>query len=327
MHARWTLVILAVALSGCGDTSTATKAGDTSGAVDAGADTAADASADATLPDAAIADTGPGYLASLQECWADLKCKRAFVISHGGDWSLKDFPYDSKSSFLRAWQGGADGIKTDFHVTKDNVPVVAHSSPILGFESLDCADQIIEEMTAAEVTACHLFPSETETYQRVDDVLEWARGKLTIMLTIKKSKDFARAIQLVREHHAEDYVFLEVKLGDLEAESKLPDADKVWVNAELGGPEQLDALVALKHPRVLMAELDGWPDLATVRKVVDEKIHPAGWRAFASSKDYPSVAQHQSLWEAGFDVVMSYNLVDGVAARKLVNTARGVVPP
>ncbi len=73
MHARWTLVILAVALSGCGDTSTATKAGDTSGAVDAGADTAADASADATLPDAAIADTGPGYLASLTDCWTDLK--------------------------------------------------------------------------------------------------------------------------------------------------------------------------------------------------------------------------------------------------------------
>lgn len=37
-------------------------------------------------------------------------------------------------------------------------------------------------------------------------------------------------------------------------------------------------------------------------------------------------AQH-ALFDLGFDVDMSYSLVNGVAARKAVNTARGVSPP
>jgi glycerophosphoryl diester phosphodiesterase len=273
-------------------------------------------------------DAGPSYLQSLQTCWPDLKCPRAFVISHGGDWSLADFPYDSKSAFLRAYAKGADGLKTDVHVTLDGVAVVAHSSPILGFESQDCAGLEIEKATAAQVTACHIFPSETETFQRVDDVLEWARGKLTIMLTVKEDKDFARAIQIVREHHAEDYVFFEARLGDLQGPVALAqDATKVWYNAELSGPEEIDALLATKNPRVLMIELDGFPSEPQVLQAAVGKIHGAGMRAFVSSKDHPSTDEHIALFQAGFDVVMSYNLDHGIEARKSVNTSRGVTPP
>jgi len=38
--------------------------------------------------------------------------------------------------------------------------------------------EMIEEMTAAEVTACHRAPSFTETFQRLDDVLDYLRGKM-----------------------------------------------------------------------------------------------------------------------------------------------------
>ena len=33
-------------------------------------------------------------------------------------------------------------------------------------------------MTADDVTQCHIAPSTTQTFQRLDTVLEWARGKV-----------------------------------------------------------------------------------------------------------------------------------------------------
>jgi len=56
----------------------------------------------------------------------------------------------------------------------------------------------MEDMTAAEVTACNRFPSMTETLQRLDDVLEYLRGKLIAQLTVKRSSDYARVHVRVR---------------------------------------------------------------------------------------------------------------------------------
>lgn len=313
------LAILALLTTACGSTPATTTAHPDAGPA---------ATTDALDPAGDASGGAPTWLQSLQTCWFELTCPRAFVISHGGDWSLADFPYDSHGAFQRALDKGADGIKTDVHITADGVGVVAHSSPILGFESMDCADVQVEKTTAAQVTACHLFPSETETFQRLDDVLEWARGHTTIMLTVKEPQDFARTIQIVREHHAQDYVFFEARLGDLQGAVALAaDATTVWFNAELSGPEELDALLALKNPRVKIVELDGYPtDAQELQKAID-RIHGAGLRAFVSSKDHPSTAEHVALFQAGFDIVMSYNLDHGVEARHSVNTARHVSPP
>lgn len=285
-------------------------------------DSASDVSATATWRD------------SLKICWTDLSCKRAFVISHGGDWSLADFPYDSEGAFHRAFDKGADGIKTDVHVTKDNVAVVAHSSPILGYESPDCGGQKIEEMTADEVTKCHILsvPQGDSTFQRLDTVLEWARGKVIIMLTVKESKDFPRAIQTVIEHNALDYVFLETSLGDLQNAIPLsPDWKKSWYNAEVDSPNDVTLLTeTLKLPQVAFCEVNVKYQEAeneTLPKLLAEKIHPAGMRGFVSSIHLPEVAQHEALWNAGFDVIMTYTLDNAMEARRNINTARGISPP
>lgn len=319
------LTWLALGGAACGATPAAAPAADVATAQDATVD-----QGDTALPDAATA-TAPSHLVSLKNCWNDMGCHRAFVISHGGDWKLQDgLPYDSKGAFLRAFANGADGIKTDVHVTKDNVAFVAHSSPIEFWESEDCNGMKVEELTAAEMSACHIFPSETETFQRVDDVLEWARGKLVIMLTVKKPKDFARAIEIVLEHGAQDYVFLETRLGELQTViPATPHKDEVFYNAELGGPGDVPALLQTAMlPRVLFCELDT-PDSdpAKTQQLIEKTLHPAGMRAFVSSMKLPSVAQHKALFETGFDVVMSYDLVNGVAARIEVNQARGISPP
>lgn len=51
-------------------------------------------------------------------------------------------------------------------------------------------------------------------------------------------------------------------------------------------------------------------------------------RAFtaADTKD-PTVENHQMLFDEGIDVVMTYDLTNGLAVRQAVNGARGVSPP
>ena len=62
-------------------------------------------------------------------CWTERSCNRALTVSHGGDWDLQ-FPYDSLPAFQRAAQMGADAVKGDFRVAKDNIGMVMHSSPV-----------------------------------------------------------------------------------------------------------------------------------------------------------------------------------------------------
>ncbi len=314
------------ALAACGTGPTATST-DTMANADATADTttSVDTASDTTTT------TGPTWRDSLKVCWNDLNCKRAFVISHGGDWSIEDFPYDSEGAFHRAADKGADGIKTDVHVTKDNVAVVTHSSPLLGYETTDCAGLVVEDSTADQVTKCHIFPSDTQTFQRLDTVLEWARGKVVIMLTVKEPVDFPRAIQTVIEHNALDYVFLETGLGDLQtAVPKSADWQKTWYNASVSSEAELDAVLqSSAKPVVAFLEIGVDYQEAANAKMADllsKKIHPAGLRGFVSSIHLPTPADHVALWDAGFDVIMTYNLDNALVARTQVNAARGIEP-
>ncbi len=69
---------------------------------------------------------------------------------------------------------GADCVKGDFRVAQDNVGVVAHSSPILFYESPECKGKLIENMTSTQVTQCHLTVT-SQTYITVPHLLDWAQ--------------------------------------------------------------------------------------------------------------------------------------------------------
>ncbi len=45
------------------------------------------------------------------------------TVSHGGDWDV-EYPYDALPAFQRAAQMGADAVKGDFRVAKDNIGMV-----------------------------------------------------------------------------------------------------------------------------------------------------------------------------------------------------------
>lgn len=268
------------------------------------------------------------YRNSLSICWTDATCKRVMAVAHGGEWSALGNPYDSNAAIAAAYARGIEGVKIDVRVTRDNVPVIAHSSPIKIYESLDCANKKIEDMTAAQVTACHRFPSGTETFQRLDSVLEYLRGKMVTELTVKRSTDYARTIEEVIARNAADFAFLEISTSDLQnLIPKIKDSDRVYYLINVASNlSEIDVLLdTIKNPRAFMFEID--PGVA-IGSLITTRLHPAGVRAFIyDSNGLIAPGQIKAYYDQGFDVVSSNQSANSVTARKQVNTARGITPP
>jgi len=304
-----------VALAACGQSSSTSP----DGAIDADGASSADAVDGMPLP---------GHRTSLSVCWTDATCPRVLALAHGGAWDATSAPYLSNTALAAAFAAGDDGVKIDVRVTSDGIPVIAHSSPIKIYESVDCADRKIEEMTAAQVSQCHRFPSTSETFQRLDDVLGYLRGKMVVQLCVKRPSDYARTIAEIHALGAEDFAFIE--LGNPAELSTLiptlPGSGTVYylVNLE-SNLAAIDGLLALGNPRAFMYEIDPGVDIGTL---VADRLHPAGVRAFIyDNAASPTVNQLEAHYNAGFDAVSSQSGPKGVQARVAVNTARGVTPP
>ena len=116
---------------------------------------------------------------SLTNCWTDATCKRALVVSHGGDWNITSAPYGSLPAFEAGYEHDADAVKGDFRVTKDNVGVIVHSSPFNAYETLNCYNKKVEEMTASEVVKCKIVPPASH-FITAPDMLSWAAGDIHV---------------------------------------------------------------------------------------------------------------------------------------------------
>lgn len=299
-------------------------------------DAASDAAADGPAAEAghdAPSDTGadaqPGYVpGSLASCWTDATCTRVMAVAHGGAWDATSVPYNSDGAIAKAVALGCDGIKIDVRVTKDDVPVIAHSSPIEYWESLDCGGKKIEEMTASEVTGCHRAPSLTEKFQRLDSVLNAVRGKVTVQLCVKQSSDFGRTIQEIHTLAAEDFAFIECVTSDLQSIIPgLPGSDTVWYLVNVASNlAEVDTLIdVIKNPRAFMYEFDPTIDVSSLTPT---RLHPAGIRSFTyDNAAVLSAAKIQSYFESGYDVVSTQSAGNAVDARKIVNASRGISPP
>jgi hypothetical protein len=250
------------------------------------------------------------------------------AVAHGGAWDLASAPYDSNAAIRNAFDLGCDGVKIDVRVTADDVPVIAHSSPIEYYESLDCGGRRIEEMTAAEVTGCHRLPSFTERFQRLDDVLGYLRDKMVAQLCVKRSTDIQRTISEIHAQAAEDFAFIELDPGDVQTLiPTLIDADTVWylvnIASSLGEVDTL--LDVVRNPRAFMFEFDPGVDVSAL---APDRLHPAGVRSFVYDSATPlSIAAIESYFENGYDVVSTQSAANAVEARRNVHAARGVSPP
>lgn len=59
-------------------------------------------------------------------------------------------------AFVNAFNIGSDAVKGDFRVSKDNIGMVTHSSPIEIYESIECVGRKIEDMLAKDIEKCKM---------------------------------------------------------------------------------------------------------------------------------------------------------------------------
>ena len=102
----------------------------------------------------------------------------------------------------------------------------------------------------------------------------------------------------------------------------------MWALARIRNVSEIDEMIGI--PRVIMLEMDRAYDDANedaVAALVRDVVHPAGLRALTSSdKRVATVRNHAAVFEQGFDVVLSYNVPNGVEATRAENQRRGVTP-
>lgn len=265
-------------------------------------------------------------------CWTDVACIRALVVSHGGDWTTQ-YPYDSLPAFQRAMDKGTDAIKGDFRVTVDNQGVVMHSSPVELYESIDCAGMIVENVTLAKATSCHMLLTNY-TFISAAEMLAAAAGRAIVMFCVKRSQDIPRAISTLIENNATDRAFLEIKIGDLvNLVPQAPDWEQAWYLADGDSAEDISTFVAAPQDLIKRSftfefepSYTSWGINAT--QVIESKLHPLGVRSLtATSQFLPSVKEQEGIFEAGFDVVYTYDLDNALLARTAIDTARNVTPP
>lgn len=349
MRASPVLLFGGLLLVGCGGASPAQDAAPTDGpARDAPAPVDAMVADSGSTPDSAVADGGSApdsavsdgsvvlpdsgtYRNSLSICWTDVTCQRAMSIGHGGAWSIGTIPYDSNAAISNAYAIGMEGVKIDVRVSSDDIPVIAHSSPIELYESWDCGllSLKIEENTAARITQCHRETSTTEMFQRLDDVLNYLRGKMVVQLCVKRSEDYQRTIDEIHALGAEDFAFVELRSA-AELQTLIPTllgADTVWYLVNVGSSvADVDTLIdVIQNPRAFMYEFDPGVDVSTL---TPNRLHPADVRSFTYDNAATiSVQTIQGYFEQGYDVVSAQDGPNNVQARINVNTARGITPP
>ena len=185
----------------------------------------------------------PPWRTSMSDCWTNVSCDRALIVSHGGQWDLQK-PYDSFPAFQQAYATGTDCVKGDFRVSKDDVGMVMHSSPIELYESIPCAGKRVEDELAVNLEKCTMALTNY-TFISAPSLLDWASEKVIVMLCVKESTDIARAISTLIEANATDRAFLEVHVSDLVSlVPTLPGWDQVWYLADASSPGDINATLS-----------------------------------------------------------------------------------
>jgi hypothetical protein len=166
-------------------------------------------------------------------------------------------------------------VTGDFRVSSDNIGMVMHSSPVEIWESLDCFNKKVEEMTAEENSNCEfssssigLFLTHVQpnpyffsilptlmtvcllghminpeyTFSTVPEVLEWAGDRVNFMFCVKESSDIPRAISTLIENRATTRAFLEIGVDDMlnVAETNVAGWEEVYYVIEIYDKDDLE---------------------------------------------------------------------------------------
>lgn len=110
---------------------------------------------------------------------------RPWIIGHRG--ASGEAPENTLAAFRLAMEQGADLIETDVHLTSDGVPVLIHDHSV---DRTTNGRGLVAQMTLAQIKSLDagswFGPEHTgERILTLDELLEWAAGRMPVSLEIK----------------------------------------------------------------------------------------------------------------------------------------------
>ncbi|MFP4643978.1 MAG: glycerophosphodiester phosphodiesterase [Spirochaetales bacterium] len=138
-----------------------------------------------------------------------------FVQAHRG--ASDEYPELTLAAFEGALEAGADRIEMDLAITEDDHIVLVHDSTVdrTTDGSGRVAGHTLDELKQLDAGSWHSSRFEGEEIPTLEEVLELVDGKATVNLEVKTSgrsgtevnRTVERAIEIVKEHEALDWVF------------------------------------------------------------------------------------------------------------------------
>jgi glycerophosphoryl diester phosphodiesterase len=225
---------------------------------------------------------------------------RPLLVGHRGAMAVA--PENTLLSFETGLAGGADIVELDVQLTADNQVIIFHD---IGLQQKTSATGMIHEHTAAFLqtldVGSHFDPSFSGlTMPLLDEVLAWARGKISLMIELKHGPYFSpildiETVSLIRAHNMTDEVII-ISPDQFALQRVKALEPSITTSFTFGG--------RLLNPLAVIQELDvdGFsPFTDYLTKEVVDLIHEAGY--FCSPGgfwwDYPT------LIEWGVDTISS----------------------
>jgi len=212
------------------------------------------------------------------------------LIGHRGAAALA--PENTMPSFVKAYECGATAIEFDVRLTKDGVPIIYHDSNfkrLTGFNAY-VTDVSFEETKKLRVKGEAPIPT-------LEEVLEFASGKLAVDIELKVVGIEKETVNLLRKYGLEDKAlitsFLPTVLGEIK--NIAPDIE-VGVLLEEWNDEYLDIARRIDAYALL-------PPYTIVTREMVDKIKGSGYALIVWTVNDPREAE--KLLEMGVDGIIT----------------------
>jgi len=212
------------------------------------------------------------------------------LIGHRGAAALA--PENTMPSFVKAYECGATAIEFDVRLTKDGVPIIYHDDNFKRLTGVDAyvADVSFEETRKLRVKGEAPIPT-------LEEVLEFASGKLAVDVELKVVGVEEETVNLLRKYGLEDKAlitsFLPTVLGEIK--NIAPDIE-VGVLLEEWDDEYLDIARRIEAYALL-------PPYTIVTRELVDKIKGSGYALIVWTVNDPQEAER--LLEMGVDGIIT----------------------
>jgi hypothetical protein len=201
------------------------------------------------------------------------------------------------------------------------------------WNSFACAQKQSDSLPAENYTMCPPTLS-SGTHVTVQQLMQWATDKVVVIATVVDTIVVGRAIEELYNISATNTVIIRLALEDYRALTiaLFPRWESFYFGVSLTSPDEVAMLLALKPQwlnRIAFVYLKYYDTGAPYTPTQLSQIRAAGIRIMAKPMNvgspWSTPNDHQVLFDAGVNVVLTTSLPVALIARNATNQARGLV--